>query len=254
MQKIFIPVDNDQSIAALIFAPESGPRGAVAVCHGFRGAKENSGKICAFAGKLTARGLMVIAFDFRGSGESSGEFSAITLSQQVEDLKQVCAYINSRYQLSFVLLGRSFGGATVIAAAPHVPEASGYVLWSAPFDLPRSFARLLGDDYQRLLNGASVICSDLESCFELRPDLVLDFKRHDMAGSLMAMRDKPVLVVHGREDEAVGIENAQEIATYLPEAVLHLVAGADHRFTGMVEQREAITLNWIDEHFGENRL
>ncbi|NLX88114.1 MAG: alpha/beta hydrolase [Syntrophomonadaceae bacterium] len=251
MEKIFIPVDGDQIIATLVFVPEGKSRLAVVICHGFRGTKENGGKIYAFADKLTRRGLMVAAFDFRGSGESSGAFGDMTLTQQVADLKQVCAYIGTRYQIPQILLGRSFGGSTVIAAAPYLPETRGYILWSAPFNLPLVFAGLLGDDYQRLMHGNSVVLSDEGGQFELKPSLLLDFKAHDMVMNLMAMRNKPVLVVHGKEDEAVAVQNACDILAHLPGATLHLVPGADHRFTDMVEHREAITIDWIDRHFVE---
>lgn len=249
MEKITIPVNDQQSVAAVLFAPESQPRGALVICHGFRGAKENSGNICPFAAKLTARGLLVVAFDFRGSGQSCGEFCDMTLTRQVEDLKQVCSYVQSRFKLPQLLLGRSFGGSTVISAAPHVPEAVGYILWSAPFDLPACFAALLENDYQRLLAGEVVNCSDTEGSFDLKPELIFDLQAQDMVRNLSAMAGKPVLVVHGREDEAVAYQNAQQIADLMPDAVLHLVEGADHRFTGQVEQREAITLDWIDTHF-----
>lgn len=249
MEKIFIPVDRGDYIATLVFVPESKSRLAVVICHGFRGTKENSGKIYAFADKLTRRGFMVAAFDFRGSGESSGAFGDMTLTQQVADLKQVCAYIGTRYQIPQILLGRSFGGSTVIAAAPYLPEARGYILWSAAFNLHLVFAHLLDDDYQLLMQGSSVMLSDEGGQFELKPGLLLDFAVHDMAQNLMAMRGKPVLVVHGRDDEAVAVQNAREIAAHLPAADLHLVPGADHRFTGMVEQREAITIDWLERHF-----
>lgn len=250
MEKIAIPVNDKQYVAALLFAPESEPRGALVVCHGFRGAKENSGHICPFAAQLTARGLLVVAFDFRGSGQSCGQFCDMTLTRQAEDLKQVCAYVQSRFKLPQLLLGRSFGGSTVIAAAPHVPEAVGYILWSAPFDLPACFSALLKDGYQRLLAGEVVTCSDAEGSFDLKPQLVLDLHSQDMVRNLAAMAGKPVLVVHGREDEAVAYQNAQQIAVLRPDATLHLVEGADHRFTDRVQQREAITLEWIDTHWG----
>lgn len=249
MDEILIPVNDKQSVAALLFAPESEARGALVVCHGFRGAKENSGHICPFAAKLTARGLLVVAFDFRGSGQSCGEFCDMTLTRQVEDLKQVCSHIENRYKLPLILLGRSFGGSTVISAAPHVPEAVGYILWSAPFDLPTCFAALLDHDYQRLLAGEIVTCSDAEGSFDLKPGLIFDLQAQDMVRNLSAMAGKPVLVVHGREDETVAYQNAQKITALMPDAALHLVEGADHRFTGQVEHREAITLEWLDTHF-----
>jgi alpha/beta superfamily hydrolase len=250
MEKISIPVNDAQYVMALLFTPEAEPRGAVVVCHGFRGAKENSGHIYSFAARLTQRGFLVVAFDFRGSGESPGQFCDLTLTGQAGDLEQVCSYIDRCYKLPQLLLGRSFGGSTVIAAAPHITGAIGYILWSAPFDLSSCFRALLGEDYQRLLTGELVRLNDAAGSFNLKPDFLADLNRQDMDRNLAAMAGKPLLVVHGKEDETVACFNAQQIAALCPDATLCLVERADHRFTGRVEVREDITLNWIDTHFG----
>ncbi len=250
MEKISITIDEQQTVSALLFAPESPPRGGLVVCHGFRGAKENSGHVGSFAAELTARGLMVLAFDFRGSGESSGQFCDMTLTRQATDLKMVCAYMERRFELPLILLGRSFGGSTVIAAAPHIAGVAGYILWSAPFDLSGCFRDLLKDDYQRLLAGEIVSISDAEGSFQLKPELLIDLHAQDMVRNLAAMSGKPLLVVHGKEDETVPWHNAQQIAALRPDTTLHLVEGADHRFTDRVKQREIITLEWLDTHFG----
>lgn len=246
VQKIFIPLDEEQSLAALLFSPASAARAALIVCHGFRGAKENSGQIIPFAEALTDRGLMVLAFDFSGCGESSGEFCQITLSRQARDLQRVCAYVQSNFNLPQILLGRSLGGSTAVAAAPHLPGVSAYILWSAPYDLIATFALLLDQDYERLAAGNSVILADENGSFRLDPDLLADMQNHNMSRGLHAMLGKPVLVVHGEDDEVVPVDNVQHIAAHLPAADIYIIPGADHRFTSHVEQRQAITLGWID--------
>lgn len=254
MQRIFIPLDEEQSLAALLFSPASAARAVLIVCHGFRGGKENGGQIIPFAQALTDRGLLVVAFDFSGCGESSGEFSPITLSRQVRDLEQVCAYVQSNYNLPQMVLGRSFGGSTAIAAASCLPGVSAYILWSAPFDLNATFALILDQDYERLAAGDSVIMADEAGSFKLEPDLLADMQNHNMSQGLQAMLGKPVLLVHGEDDEVVPVENVRQIAAHLPDAALYIIPGADHRFSEHIQQRQAITLGWIDTCFPANGI
>lgn len=245
MQKILVPLRQGQSLSTLLFSPTSAAKAALIVCHGFRGGKENGGQIFPFAEALNELGILVVAFDFSGCGESSGDFSQVTLSRQINDLKGISAFVQENYGLKQIALGRSFGGSTVIAAASCLAAVSRYILWSAPFDLVASFALILGQDYKRLIAGESVIIEDESGTFKLEPDLVQDMPKHDMLGSLQSLAGRPTLIVHGEDDEVVPVDNAREIAARLPEAVLHIVPGADHRFSEHAQQRREMTLNWV---------
>ena len=110
MENISIIGDGQGKLAAYCFMPENECRYILIICHGFRGAKENGGRIFTFAEKLNKLGLGVLAFDFSGSGASDGDFANISLSSQVSDLRQVIDYVDSNYNRQLILLGRSFGG------------------------------------------------------------------------------------------------------------------------------------------------
>ncbi|NLW90828.1 MAG: alpha/beta hydrolase, partial [Syntrophomonadaceae bacterium] len=135
MESFFIEKDG-RSIAACRSIPECDY--IIIICHGFRGAKENSGKLVPFAKRLNNIGYGVLAFDFSGSGASDGDFKDITLSGQAEDLRCVINYVSSRYNQPIYLLGRSFGGTTVLAAGAGDTRVAGYILWSAPVLLEKT--------------------------------------------------------------------------------------------------------------------
>ena len=86
--KFYIPNQEGRRLACLLFLPPEKPCFQLVVAHGFRGGKENSGRIEVFAQKITAQGGSLLAFDFAGSGESEGNFSEMTLSVRRRTFKQ----------------------------------------------------------------------------------------------------------------------------------------------------------------------
>lgn len=240
-------IDGDgQSLAACQFMPEGPLEYVLIICHGFRGAKENSGKLAAFAQRLNQIGCGALAFDFSGSGASEGDFKDITLSRQATDLKRVIDYASASFSVPIMLLGRSFGGSTVLAAGTADIRVAGYILWSTPIHLHETFSAIMNEAYQELLSGKTVGVSDEAGSFMLGPDLIEDFNRHDMNEYLRQIGDRPVLIIHGENDEVVAPANARSICEGLSNARLYLVPGADHRFNGKTREREDITLQWLE--------
>jgi len=143
------------------------------------------------------------------------------------------------------LLGRSFGGTTVLAAGAGDTRVAGYILWSAPVLLEKTFRNLMAEAYDKLAGGQLVSVNDENGSFLLEPALVLDFKRHDMDAYLQTIGDRPALILHGMDDETVAVDNASYIQERLRNARVHLIPGADHRFNGMTEMRENLTMDWL---------
>src|SRR5258708_17715914 len=74
---------------------------------------------------LTARGIAVLRFDFTGIGSSEGEFANTNFSSNVRDLVAVADYLRQNHGPPSLLIGHSLGGAAVLPAAEHVPDATG---------------------------------------------------------------------------------------------------------------------------------
>ena len=138
------------SLASLRFpCLESPPRAELIVCHGFSGGKENGGRIHTFAGLLNQLRINVTAFDFTGSGSSDGEFDGVSLSRQIVDLHAVMDFVAVDSPLPLVLLGRSFGGSTALAAGFDDARVAAFVFWSTPvhlYDTFRKFVQATDDE------------------------------------------------------------------------------------------------------------
>ncbi|MDD2620171.1 MAG: alpha/beta hydrolase [Syntrophomonadaceae bacterium] len=249
LQNIRISKLNNQGIAVRAFLPAEDYHVIMVVCHGFRGTKDNGGKLFAFAQRLNLIGVGVYAFDFIGSGESDGDFGEVTLSRQADDLAWVIDFVYNCHKLPIILLGRSFGGSTVIKAGSCDERVAGFVLWSTPVKLQDTFAVMLGDAYQELEAGHELSFSDEGGIFWIGPALINDFKNHNMADYLSSIGKRPVLIVQGISDEVVDSGNAHYISSYCSNAELVLIEGADHRFSNKTIFREDITIKWLENKF-----
>jgi len=243
--KYYIPNQEGSRLACLLFLPAGKPRFQLVAAHGFRGAKENSGRIYVFAEKVTALGGSLTAFDFAGSGESEGSFADMTLSRQAGDFQAVIKHVLERDQSPLILLGRSFGGSTALVAAAREPRVTALVLWSAPVLLTETFFKV--KPHELVLPGEPLQLSDDKGPFTLNPGFAQDLLRHDFTEYLRAIGNKPMLVIHGEKDTDVDPKNARFVAEQaLGEVELHIVPEADHRFTEHHPLRDQITMQWLD--------
>lgn len=244
MQQLSIGNRDNLILAALLSLPEKASC-LVISCHGFRGAKENRGRIYNLAAQLSQRGIGLLAFDFQGSGQSEGQYRNITLTRQANDLQDIIAYADQHFRLPIILLGRSFGGSTILAGASQDSRIAGYIFWSTPIFLKKTFAGMDPAKFSQLEQGNTVTLVDEGGSFQLDPDLFLDFDNHNMDTYIQAIGSRPVLIVHGQADEVVAPENARYMAQQLANCQLHLIEGADHRFSMHSAQREALTIDWL---------
>jgi pimeloyl-ACP methyl ester carboxylesterase len=248
--KYLIPNQEGCRLACLLFLPASQPRFQMVVAHGFRGAKENSGRIESFARKVTAMGGSILAFDFAGSGESEGSFSDMTLSRQAYDLQAVIEHSLERDKSPLIVLGRSFGGSTALVASAREPRVRAVVLWSAPVFLTETF--LQSASHGLVLHTSPMVFEDDKGTFTLGPGFAKDLLQHDFVKYLQALKDRPLLVVHGENDTDVDPKNARFLGEQAVGAVeVHIVPGADHRFTEHQPLREQITLQWLNTLLAE---
>ena len=247
MEKIQIEINGEEKISTLLFkvAEHERAKATIIICHGFRGTKENSGNLFEFAYRLNELALNVLAFDFRGCGESDGDFADITLSRNVEDLKRLIDYADQEFSIPIILLGRSFGGSTIIAGGAEDSRVEALVLWATPVLMQETFEAMIGKSLKELKEKGSVKIKDSDGKFLLKDNIIKDFKLHDFNDYFKKLDEKAVLIIHGKQDETVDIKNANIIDENCKNSKLFLIEGADHRFTGKIKIRENISLNWL---------
>jgi putative redox protein len=179
------------------------------------------------AGQLATRDIAVLRFDFTGIGSSEGEFANTNFSSNVGDLLAAADYLRQNHGPPSLLIGHSLGGAAVLAAAPHVPDATAVVTIGAPASaahVTHIFAANLADIVEK--GTAEVTLAG--RTFTITRQFLDDLAGQNFLDEVGRMR-KAVLVCHSPQDDYVGIENASAIfaAARHPKSFLSLDT-ADH--------------------------
>ncbi len=227
---------------------QEGP--TVIICHGFRGSKEGSGKAAVFSEEAVAAGYRVLRFDFAGTGESEGDFEDITLSSYMQDLAAAIDFVSRDADGPIIALGRSFGGTTVVCQAAVDNRISGVCTWGAPSNPRKLFVDPLVEYYGPLGDRDVYDVVTEADSYRLKKDFFVELKELDVLTKVGCLTPRPVLIIHGSEDETVPMEQGIklfEVATYPKE--LAIIAGADHRFTRNFQYVYDITIKWLQKYF-----
>jgi uncharacterized OsmC-like protein/alpha/beta superfamily hydrolase len=224
-RKIEFPGSTGAKLAARLDLPAK-PRAFAMFAHCFTCGKDIFAA-ARIAESLSARGIAVLRFDFTGIGSSEGEFANTNFSSDVRDLVAAADYLRQSHAAPSLLIGHSFGGAAVLAAAPRVPEAIAVVTIGAPSSathVTHNFAANLADIVEK--GTAEVTLAG--RTFTITKAFLDDIAAQNFLDGLASMK-KALLVCHAPRDEYVGIENADVIfkAARHPKSFLSLDT-ADH--------------------------
>ncbi|KAL7064411.1 hypothetical protein AAHC03_04527 [Spirometra sp. Aus1] len=160
------------------------------------------GQMAGFLQSLSQRfQVNILVYDYSGYGASSGQ----TLEDNLyADAEAALAELRARYLCSLsrvVLYGQSIGTAPTVELATH-HKVAGVILHSA------------------LMSGLRVVCPGTTRRFCFDPFTNID---------KVARIQSPTLVMHGTEDDVIGIHHGQELHARLPYPLEPLwVEGAGH--------------------------
>ena len=222
----------------------SGRHGLV-LCHGFpvesthsetqsRGYQELADRLA------TDTGWMVLTFSFRGTADSTGNFS---LGGWLEDLKAATNTLATVAGVDAVwVCGFAAGGALALCAAGEDTRVRGVAAFSAPADFAERAADALRFVAQARAAGVirdAGFPSDLDAwARELR-----DVRPLRLIGNIPP---RPVLLVHGANDEVVPVLDSRALADAGGEQVeLRILPGAGHRLRND-PRAIALLIGWLD--------
>lgn len=233
-------------LAGYVYHPADGPaeRGLV-LCHGFPagpGGSATSGQTFPeFAQRLAAdTGWTVLTFNFRGSGASEGDFS---LSGWLTDLRAAIDHLLATEPVTGVwLAGSGTGGAVAICAAAEDDRVRGVAALA-----PHADFRDWAVDPQAFLDHTRAIGAVRDPDFP--PDMELwtrELREIRPVVVIGKIPPRPVLLVHGGEDEVVHVQDARWLADATDgKAELRIVPGAGHRLRHD-PRAVAILIGWMD--------
>jgi uncharacterized protein len=240
-------VSNGLALACHIASPsgpiEPGP--AVILCHGYPIASLDAERAGGTFPQLVDRvahelGSVAMTFNFRGCGQSEGDFS---LQGWVDDLRNAITHLQALHEPAggVVLLGTNTGGSIAICVAADDPRVIAAALLS-----PRADFDDWADHPRRFLEHAreigAVRSRDFPPSVE---EWTREFRRFRPVASARRFAPRPLLVMHGEDDDSVPVSDARQLVTAHGSAELSLFAGAGHRLRHD-PRAIAVLLGWLD--------
>jgi pimeloyl-ACP methyl ester carboxylesterase len=248
------------------------PRTAVVVVHGFKGFKD-WGFFPHLCKGLAVEGHAVISFNFSHNGIGSDPevfadlegFSQNTISREVDELNHVlnivaAGELTPRPPRRIGLLGHSRGGAVSILAARETPEVDALVTWGAIDHLDRWTEETIREWREK---GVIYVQNQrtgqhLPLSVGLLEDFEANRERLDL-GAVDSL-DAAWLIVHGKDDLTVSVQEGERLAMRSGTARLHLIEGSGHTFdathpfagtTAALEEATAVSIRHFLSYLGE---
>jgi putative redox protein len=221
----------------------SSPRPGLVLCHGMPTMGGDILEMSSFPGlaELVSERLdwVVLTFRFRGCNPSEGEFS---LQGWLDDLRAAISELSERSDVESVwAAGFGTGGALGICAAARDDRVCGVAAVASPADFDdwaENPVELL--DHVREV-GALDPADEPDDLARWSAEIAT-IRACDLAATVAP---RPMLVVHGGEDQMVPIFDARELASRNPNSELVVIPGAGH---GLRDDPRAIAslLGWLD--------
>jgi putative redox protein len=161
---------------------------------------------------------------------SGGDFSDTNFSSNVADLQAAAGYLRERGMPASMLIGHSFGGAAVLAAAGELPEVKAVVTIGAPAE-PSQIRKVLGEYVDTIVQDGHAEVELAGRPFKFKRQFVEDIGSHKLRDRI-ARLGRALLVMHAPLDDTVDIANANLIlqAAKHPKSFVSL-DDADHLVT-----------------------
>jgi alpha-beta hydrolase superfamily lysophospholipase len=249
-EKVWFSSTMGSKLAGLLDHPEGEVRGWGVFSHGFTLGKDSpaASRICK---QLAAEGIGMLRFDNLGLGDSEGDWGDGSFSHKVADTAQAARFMSDSGHTVRLLVGHSFGGAAVIAAAHELESVRAVASIGAPYD-PAHVEHNYDALVERILAEGEAPFPVGGKALTLRRHFIEDVRAVDLREQIRTL-SRPLLVMHSPTDTTVGIENASEIfrAARHPRSFVSL-EGADHLLTGRNQAKRAarIISAWTDPYLG----
>lgn len=228
-----------------IRTPENVAHGTLLFLHGFKGFKD-WGTFNLIADYFANLGFRFVKFNFSYNGGTIEDpidfpdekaFGENNLSTELNDLACVIDYLEEQGMISqsLAVIGHSRGGGIAILGAAEDERITHLSTLAAVADFGRRMP-----DFKALktwqLTGVRYILNrrtkqNLPQFYQFVEDYNLNKSRLDIQKAARSL-DIPYLIVHGKSDETVSIDDAVELKNACPSAQLLIIEDANHTFNG----------------------
>jgi len=245
---IALEVDGLNIIGQLYLPPGNMPYPTVCVCHGIpAGIPDPSNRgYAALAEQICRQGFAVLIFNFRGTGASGGNLDILGWTR---DLKAVIDYLCALPEVDrsyLYLLGFSGGAAVSVYVAAQDIRVSSVVTCACPAEFT-FFTQV--EEPQSLIDRFRSIGAIRDNDFPPSAQEWLGgFKLVRPIDYVAGISPRPLLLVHGSQDETVEVSQAHKLYAQAGEPKqIVIVEGAGHRLRRS-DKAMAIVIDWLKSH------
>jgi uncharacterized protein len=220
----FMSGDDAVELKGWLFPAVGQAKMTIIFAHGYRSNRvQSNGRAIHLVKELVQQGYTALLFDFRNCGESGGNLTTIGYDEQ-QDILGAIAYCKQHCQRPIGLIGYSMGAASSLLAAAESADVRGVVA-DSPFSDLNSY----------LLNNLSVWSKLPKYPFSpimvwmIREIMKKDPRKVNPVQSLQRIYPRPVLFIHGDQDEAIPCTDSETMWRMFSDA-FHFwkVKGARH--------------------------
>lgn len=221
-------------LAARIYYKDRYNKNGLIFSHGLFSSKDGY-KITRMAEDIVNSGYTLMTFDFTYSGESPGDISEISILQEVDDLQRAVQVFSAKGIERIHLMGSSMGGVvSILAASKDSVPVQSMILIATPLN----FSGLIPDENIHSIKDEDIINI---SGVPVKGKFISELRNIDLASAVVKIKS-PVLIIHGKLDSVVNVNDFVEIKKLLKSPVDSiLIEDGDHNLT---EERH---LNLIKE-------
>jgi alpha-beta hydrolase superfamily lysophospholipase len=236
------------TLSGVIEVPERGVRGWGVFSHGFTLGKDSpaASRICK---QLASDGIGMLRFDALGLGGSEGDWGDGSFTVKVNDVAKACEFMADRGTPADILVGHSWGGAAVLAAARQSAGVRSVVTVAAPV-YPSHVEKHYDAVVDRVMSEGAAEWMVGGRTLTLKRAFVEDVREARLQDKIEGLH-LPLLVLHSPTDNTVGIDNASEIFRLArhPRSFVSL-EGSDHLLTahGQAHRAARIIGAWADAY------
>ncbi len=243
IQKIQFKNGRGLTLRGFISVPETYDT-AMVFLHGFPGSCQGSTATRLLQAAAKSNYLLMV-FSFSHTPPSDGKFEDKLMSKEVEDIKYAIDFLEKNYTFKqLILAGISTGAIDASLYANKDKRIDKLILMGAESDTKHSVHYDFTDQQVHDFWTKRYIIYDRPEHWvhgqKLKKAFYDEFFTLDIPKAIKKYQ-KPLLIIHGEEDEAVPLKDAQELfAMANKPKKLVIIKGADHRFSGQKEFRKVL--------------
>ena len=235
-----------EKLSGTLHWPESSKERGVVLGHCFT-CSRHTGILRQLAQDLSRAGFLALRFDFSGNGQSEGLFSESTYSKQVSEMQTAVDYLADKGAEWIGAAGHSMGGLISFLAGAQTDSIKAVCTLASRLTGFRAMHFLSPEQRRTLKRDGEVVFSSRGRTLKLTNEFFADAGSFNPV-ALINNLHKPLLVIHGKMDEIIPVEEAYKVRDLNSDKVgFQFIPHADHMFSREEDRKEIsqIAVKWF---------